>query len=277
MSNTSDESKALHLPSVPRRRRGGPDLAASALDTEGGFTGVFTWANIGKQIGNGLISGAAGFVVSSLLDRLFSDGETMQDMMQRFADEVVGRLTAEFRNIITEAFFQNNLQNLKSSTAALGQKYAAYEVTHDVPLLDAALDHSFNAVEDAITLGPPALGTFVVAAGLKMALLEEKAKTNSSFHGVTLDEVERSSGFIDRFAAELLAANDRAVSKFHSCHNVPGEGRFCFITVDGVTRNEEVFDPVQERQQIVDQLDAATKRDIIDPALEVAAIWKQLN
>lgn len=68
--------------------------------------------------------------------------------MQRFADQIVDRLTTEVRAIVSEAFFQDRFDRLKSSTASLGDKYAAYEATQDVPLLDAALDHSFDAVAD---------------------------------------------------------------------------------------------------------------------------------
>lgn len=270
-------TEGLHDTAAPRARRGSPGPAVAADGLGGGFAGAFTWSNIGLQIGNGLISGSAGFVVGRLLDRLFSDGETMQEMMQRFADEIIGRLTVEMRSIINEAFFLNDLQRLKSSTAALGEKYAAFQVTGDVPLLDAALDHSFDALEDSITLGPPALGTFVVAAGLKMCLLEEKAKTNKSFHEVTLDEVERSSALLDRFIAELLAANDRAVSQFRSCKTIPGEGLFCFITVNGVVSHQQVFDAQGDRQRIVDGLNRVTQREIIAPALEIAATWRQLD
>jgi hypothetical protein len=50
--------------------------------------------------------------------------------------------------------------------------------------------------------------------GLKLCLLEEQAKTNPAFHGVTLDEIERGSAVLDGFVADLLAPNDMAVSQF---------------------------------------------------------------
>jgi hypothetical protein len=110
-----------------------------------------------------------------------------------------------------------------------------------------------------------------------MCLLEEKANTNSSFHEVTRDEVVRASSVLDRFIAELLAANDRAVSQFHSCHKVPGEGVFCLITVDGVVKSEEVFNRVADRQGFVNELNRVTRSEIIDPALQIAATWKRLT
>jgi hypothetical protein len=58
------------------------------------------------------------------------------------------------RAIVAEAFFQNRLDRLKSSTLSVGDKSAAYDATQDVPLLNAALDHSFDAVADATALGP---------------------------------------------------------------------------------------------------------------------------
>jgi hypothetical protein len=255
------------------------ETASDAGGFGSGFKDAFTWSNVGKQIGNGLISGAAGFVVSSLLERLFSDGESVEDMMQRFADEIVGRLTTAMRSIVDEAFFTFSLQRVKSSTASLGGKYVAFEKTQDVPLLDAAVNHSFDAVEDAISLGPPGLGTLVVAGGLKLCLLEEKAKTNNKFHDVALDEVERLSVVVENFVAELLAANDRAVSQFYSCKKLPPgeEGEFCFIKVDGVVEHHHTFDKQQDRRRIVNRLNNRTRQEIIDPALEIVEIWKRLK
>lgn len=253
----------------------------------GGFTGALTWENIGKQVATGLISGAAGgvtgSVVSSLMGRLLSDGESVEEMMQRFVDEIVGRLTTEVKNIVNEAFFQFSVQKVKTSTAALGEKYVAFETTQDVPLLDAAVDHSFDAVEEAIALGSVGLGTFVVTGGLKLCLLEEKAKTNNSFHDVALREVERLSGVVERFTEELLAANDRAVGQFHGCRHPVGEFMQCFIHVDGVVKVEEFHPPPPPpnfplaRQRFVDQLNFVTRQEIIDPALEIVETWKELD
>jgi hypothetical protein len=239
-----------------------------------GFVGAFTWSNVGKQIANGMISGSAGLVLTSLLEHLFSKGENMQDMLQRFADQIVERLTTELRNTINEAFFQDNLARVKSSAASLGEKFSAFEATQDVPLLDEAVNHSFDTVEDAIAIGPPAIGVFVVVVGLKLCLLEEKAKTNPSFHEVTLNEVDRASAVLDDFIGELLAANDRAVSEFRSCKVIPGEGEFCFITVDGVVENHQVFDKQRDRQRIVNSLNRVTVQEIIAPAMAIAATWK---
>jgi hypothetical protein len=242
-----------------------------------GFTGAFTWKNIGLQIGNGLISGTAGFAVGQLLGKLFDEGLDLRDMMQEFADQVVGRLSKEFREAITEAFFQDNLRKVKSATAALGEKYSAYETTEDLPLLDAALDQSFNVVADARSMGPPALGIFAVAAGLKMCLLEEKAKTNSRFHTVTLTEVQRASAYVETTAAEILAANERAVGQFRNCRTIPGEGRYCLITVDGRVINWPVTDPVRDRRRLVNTLNGPAMLEIIGPAREVAATWKRFR
>jgi hypothetical protein len=127
-------------------------------------------------------------------------------------------------------------------------------------------------------LGSPALGTFAVAAGLKMCLFEEKAKTNDSFHVLALREVERASAIIESVAASLYAANSRAVSQFRSCRNVAGEGLFCIITVDGRTFSTgPIFDAESERQQFVDGLNNVTTLEIVGPAREIAATWKQLQ
>ena len=87
-------------------------------------------------------------------------------------------------------------------------------------------------------------------AGLKLCLLEEKAKTNASFHAVARTEVQRASDVVERFVEELLEANDRAVSQFRTCRVIPGEGEFCFITVDGKVRDMHVINKRQDRQRI---------------------------
>lgn len=250
----------------------------STDDSNTGFSGAFTWSNIGMQVANGLISGSAGFVITGLLDHLTSNGQTMQEMMERFADELVGRLTTEFKQIIDQAFFKDNLQRLKTSAASLGQKYATFQATGDPPLLDAAVDHSFNAVEEAITMGPAALGDFVVVAGLKLCLLEEKAKLNAAFHDVALSEVQRFSSILEETIDELFLANQRAVGQFHSCRTPPGEILSCLIKVDGVTRQEDIVTTkAAAREGIINRLNNVTSSQIVDPARQIASTWKNLK
>ena len=242
-----------------------------------GFERAFTWSNIGQQIGSGLISGGAGFVVGSLLESLFSDGENMQDMMQNFADQIVSRLTVEFRNILDDALFADRLQRLKVSTSSLGEKYAIFQATGDMPLLDASVNHAFDAVESAVAMGAPAIGTFVVAAGLKMCLFEEKARFNEFFHVQTRREVERAAGLVERWVAELLEADRRAVGQWRSCKTIPNEGRFCFITVNGRVIHTQVFNAEEDRQVYIDALIRQTMTEIVIPAREIVATWRRFT
>ena len=76
---------------------------------------------------------------------------------------------------------------------------------------------------------------------------------------------------------ELLAANDRAVGQWRQCRQVPGEGIFCFITVNGVSHHEQVLNRRRDRQAYVDRLNAVTQTEIIDPAREIAAKWGMLD
>lgn len=161
-----------------------------------GFTGAFTWENVGQQIANGLISGGASFAMGMLLDGLFAKKENMGDMFQKFADQIVERLSVKMREIVDTAFFKDNMQELINRSRSLETQYRAYLLVEEQNLLDDMEEDSFEINQKAMSLQMPAIGIFCIQKVIQIAIFEEKKKFNSKYQQLIEVEINDADKYI---------------------------------------------------------------------------------
>lgn len=253
--------------------------AAQGDDVVGGFVGALTWENVGMQVANGLISGGASFVLSGLLNSLSGGGKSMEDMMLSFIDQMVDRLRAETKKIVQQEFFTNNMRMLNASLASLQSEFGTYLRTKDEQLLDDVLSKCFDIVENSLSMGVPAIGVSTVTISIKMAIFEEKSKTNPAFKKEIVNEAVSRIKQLEALFPPLLQANEQAVGIPKVEGSSKDEGNFASIVVDGVTHRDQSWDPYTRRRlnawrtEIVTALNSLTDAQIIAPARNIMAKW----
>lgn len=155
----------------------------------GGFSGALTWKNVGTQVANGLISGGASFAMGLLLNGLFSQKEDMAGMFQKFADQIVERLSVKMKEIVAEEFFKNDMQALINRSKSLEQQYRAYLMVGELNLLNDMEEDSFEINQVATSLKLPAIGIFCVQKLVQIAVFVEKGKTNPKYGQLIDNEI----------------------------------------------------------------------------------------
>ena len=154
-------------------------MADTSSNTQGalaGFKSGFTWQNIGLQLANGLISGAAGWGIGMLFNELFKKENhvNLQELFQHFADDIVQRVTKNVRREIQSAMSEENMRSLNAQTIAMSENYQLYENTKEDRYIDAAEQGAIQAAAEAKTLELMALGIYQVVSGMKMSIFRER-------------------------------------------------------------------------------------------------------
>ena len=255
-----------------------------------GFNSAFTWGNIGLQIGNGIISGAAAWGAGKLLEAIFDRGDQLEKLLEEFTDDVVRRMTINARAEINRAFSQENLKKLTVSTSSLSRKYEAYELTNDKNSLSSSTNHSFDAVEEARSLGVPAHGSFQVVSGIKMLLLREMANRDPSILAVICREVKTATKHVEDIheILEILIAKAKASVGPWNMMYVTGEGdgepsaAWFEISVDGIRKTFWIPAPsnselVATRNRLETQLIDRLNSEILEPSRQILDRWNSAS
>jgi hypothetical protein len=253
------------------------------------FTGQFTWQNIGVQVANGILSGGASWALGSLLSAMKKKDTNLEELLQRFADNIVARVTSNVRRLIYENTWRENMRDLKVSAKSLTKKYRSYEATGDRFWLNATLEHSVEALEEAYDLGTNALGLFTTIAGIKM-LAYRKAADDNNNQGylreivVELPEyiahIERLTGIVESRFRETVGHAYNITLRDELRNRIILEGYKVYV--DGnvyefwKAGNSANMTGEEARERAFIKAFAPTKKDVIDPALKVKDKWKDL-
>lgn len=161
-----------------------------------GFTGAFTWENVGTQVANGIISGGASFAIGMLLNSLTKQDQKMDEMFQKFADQIVQRLSVKMKEIVNTAFYQENMQELLEASRALEDEYRAYLIVFEKNLLYDLEEKSFEVNQKSMSMGIPAIGVYCVQKTIQIAVFLEKAKFNDSYVKLINVEIDKAKQYL---------------------------------------------------------------------------------
>lgn len=246
-----------------------------------GISSALTWDNIGLQLANGAISKLGGLAVEALLGELFGQKKDIEELLENFADDIVDRLTAEIKKAISTAFYYDNMTKLKSSASSLARKFEIYSHTGDLALLDNSLNHSFDALEHARSLGIPALGSFATTANLKILILQEKAKQNVKFENSVRTEAERASRDCESLLDDIYHANQQAVPWWQThTMDTKGEPIGMVLRFEGQEYFAHFNDEKRQRritQTLVSELNERANTRVINPAKAIVTKWRELT
>ena len=143
-------------------------------DFTDGILSEFTWDRIGANIASGIISGAAGFVVGKLLENMFEKKQNLYNLFEKFADDIVSRVTINLQFELKAAIEKENMRELHVATNALSENYRYYNLSKDTSYLLAAEQGAISASAEAKSLGLAALGVYLVVMGIKMSIFRDK-------------------------------------------------------------------------------------------------------
>lgn len=156
-----------------------------------------TWVGDGIAEVVNFIGEGVNFAVDVLLGGLLQKKENLNDLFQGFADQIVDRLSAKMKEIISEAFFADNMLELKIKTTSLEQKYRDYKIVKEqAKLVDAEnISYEINAL--ATNLGLPALGIYCMQKLLQIAIFTERAKINPKYNDTILPLITEAENHIN--------------------------------------------------------------------------------
>ncbi|GAB3571466.1 hypothetical protein [Hymenobacter daeguensis] len=142
---------------------------------------ALTWVGDGIADVINFIGEGISFAVNVLLDGLTQRGQDLNKLFQQFADQIVNRLSVKMKEIIDEAFYNDNMLELKVKTTALEQTYRQYLIVKEEHKLEYAenVSNEINAL--AISLGLSALGIFSIQKLIQIAIFNERAKSNPKY------------------------------------------------------------------------------------------------
>jgi hypothetical protein len=181
-----------------------------------GFTGAFTWDNIGMQLANGILSGGAGFAMNMLLNTLTGEKTNMNDMFQRFADQIVERLSVRMKDIIGEAFYQQNFTTLKTESASMESEYRAFVITHSLNLLNHLEEISFLIDEKARQMEIPAIGIFCIEKTIQVCIFKEKIKYNVHYKQLVKEKLIEAKLHLESLRQKAI---DKIMASFSYKHH----------------------------------------------------------
>lgn len=186
------------------------DVGSNLEDTWSGFRSGFTWQNVGFQLANGLIAGAAGWGIRRLLNELFNNENNLnvQKMFQYYADDIVNRVTKNIRHEIQSAFSKEIMRSLNAQTIMLNNYYQLYVDTAEDRYIDAAEQRAIEAAAEAQTLGLVGLGIFQVISGMKMSVFSERG-----FVQPLISEIERATMHVRELQEEALWGAEKGVTQ----------------------------------------------------------------
>lgn len=145
------------------------------------FTGTFTWDNVGLQVADGLISEGPDFAMGMLLNGLVAQDQNMGEMFQKFADQVMEKLSVNMKEIAATKSYEDYMQQLMIRARVQEQEYNAYLTVNEQNLLDDLEEDSFDINQIAMLLQMPAIGIFCIQKVVQIALFSEKKAANPKY------------------------------------------------------------------------------------------------
>ncbi len=150
------------------------ELFAKDITIAGLSVPLFTWAWFGINIGAGLVIALGAEICEKLFSAVFG-GKSFEDRMA----EVLNEIRFIIREELKLAFLEHDLQAASNKLRELVATMKTYANNKDKHELDRAMDLSTELVsilmdDNLMVWGYP---MFVNAAGLRLAVLQERAKT----------------------------------------------------------------------------------------------------
>lgn len=197
-----------------------------------GFTGAFTWSNVGLQLADGLITGGADFAMRMLLDGLLAQDQNMGWIFQKFIDQVMEKLSISMKEITSSKFYEYNMQELMNRGQVLEQEYRAYLTVHEQNLLDDLEEDSFDTNQKAVSLQMPAIGIFCIQKVVQIALFTERKKVNPKYQQLIDTEIANAEKHIqDMYKTGIQKIDAAFTYRNQSQYGVNGELEASWVEV----------------------------------------------
>jgi hypothetical protein len=164
----------------------------------------FTWEWLGLKFAEGIVSGAAGWAISTMLDFLRGPQTILLHEKALLA----------IRDLVQEAIDAAFLNHYMGEVVAIREQLLVYADTNDAARLNSALDRGFPLVHQLRGLHIKGLGGFTMAANLHLAAMRAKSETDPAYR-VSFDRVRVEYA---GFGVELAnAARDRLEQRVGPC------------------------------------------------------------
>ncbi|MCF6132219.1 hypothetical protein [Flavobacterium wongokense] len=143
---------------------------------------VMTWAQIGLGLAEQIVEQGIEFAVNVLFGGLINKNQNLEELYQKFADQIVERLTANMRDIVNKAFYQNNMTLLVNNAQSMENEYRAYQKVKSTHLLDDLEEKTFAIIQSAKSMEIPAIGIYCTQVCIQIAIFRIRAQTNKRYH-----------------------------------------------------------------------------------------------
>ena len=132
-----------------------------------------TWQWLGLAVASGIATGLAGALVGELVNAIFGDsGPSLQEIMRTELDRFARRIEAK----IDDA----QLKALQGEVNGYFQLFSEYGVDPTDARFDFLINNTAVVLGKLEALGFPAYSTYMVAGGLRLAILQEYFRRSSS-------------------------------------------------------------------------------------------------
>ncbi len=163
----------------------------------------YTWAWIGEQLANGVVSWIGAQIFSSLVGNMFGGGGgSVGDQLRKMIEQ----LLVDIRRLLEEFYTRQRLDDLKNSTDSLELRYKDYvTVPDDERLLYLAYEQFTLAVTAAKNLDVLGFPSLVTIVSLGSSIYQELAARNKREAINLVDHLYKSVTFVHMKVSKLRA------------------------------------------------------------------------
>lgn len=169
---------------------------------------VIKWVGVALDFVENLVESGVTFTVNVLFGYLNQNNRDLNSLLQKFADEIVERLTKNMKSIIAEAFYNDDLAELKDRIRAIEEEFRDYLITKEKKKLENVDSSLYMAIAIAERLGLPTLSYYCILRSIQCAVFIEIRKENPAYPDTIKKHLLNAVTHIDALESD-------AVQKIH--------------------------------------------------------------